>query len=62
MEIFFKDNSFSTYSIRNISSDFFFFFAIYITPTCQSNFKIAVCDRVERPKAKDQLGALIIWM
>lgn len=60
MEIFFKDNSFSTYSIRNISSDFFFFFAIYITPTCQSNFKIAVCDRVERPKAKDQLGALII--
>lgn len=60
MEIFFKDNSFSTYNIRNISSDFFFFFAIYITPTCQSNFKIAVCDRVERPKAKDQLGALII--
>ena len=58
MEIFFKDNSFSTYSIRNISSDFFF--AIYIAPTCQSNFKIAVCDRVERPKAKDQLGALII--
>lgn len=60
MEIFFKDNSFSTYSICNISSDFFFFFAIYIAPTCQSNFKIAVCDRVERPKAKDQLGALII--
>ena len=56
--MFFKDNSFSTYSIRNISSDFFF--AIYKAPTCQSNFKIAVCDRVERPKAKDQLGALII--
>ena len=56
--MFFKDNSFqlTVYAIFQV----IFFFAIYKAPTCQSNFKIAVCDRVERPKAKDQLGALII--